>query len=185
MLGLVGVIALAGCGGGTRQDANEPEGTFPVEVVDASFPRDQRTADEAVLRVDVRNAGDQAIPDIALTLGKASGKGGVPAFAESVPGTDSGVQLASPSRPVWVLEQGPLNGDTAYVNTWSLGRLAPKKSRTFTFRLTPVRAGSYELTYRLAAGLNGKAKATLPGGAPATGSFSVRVSGAPAPSAAG
>src|SRR5262245_46268869 len=30
-IALVGVAVLAGCGGGERQDANEPSGDFPVE----------------------------------------------------------------------------------------------------------------------------------------------------------
>ena len=30
---VVCLLAFAGCGGGERQDENEPEGNFPVEVV--------------------------------------------------------------------------------------------------------------------------------------------------------
>src|SRR5690242_2573057 len=45
---------VAGCGGGKRQDADEPSGTFKVDVVRASFPTHQRLADTAVMRVVVR-----------------------------------------------------------------------------------------------------------------------------------
>jgi len=39
-LGLAAVAA--GCGSGPRQDADEPSGNFPVQVVSASFPANQR-----------------------------------------------------------------------------------------------------------------------------------------------
>ena len=37
-------IGVAACGGGERQDADEPEGEFPVDIVNASFASKQRLA---------------------------------------------------------------------------------------------------------------------------------------------
>src|SRR5215217_7489159 len=37
-LAVAGLIAATGCGGGERQDADEPEGEFPVQVLNARFP---------------------------------------------------------------------------------------------------------------------------------------------------
>ena len=62
------LLAVAGCGGGERQDENEPEGNFPVEVVEAKFPEDQKLAKSSDLVVTVRNAGEETIPNIAMTV---------------------------------------------------------------------------------------------------------------------
>ena len=36
--GVMSALVIAGCGGGQRQDASEPNGKFPVDVSTASFP---------------------------------------------------------------------------------------------------------------------------------------------------
>ncbi len=177
-LALAGLVALAGCGGGARQDASEPEGTYPVQVVSARFPAAQRLARRVELRVAVRNTGRQTVPDLALTM--QNRRSHESPFDEHVSSEGSGANLADPSRPVWLLDEAPRNGDTAYVGTWALGRLAPGRTKAFVFKVTPVRAGSYSLTYRVAAGLNGKAEASVAGGGPVEGSFTVRVSRTPA-----
>lgn len=170
-------VGAAGCGGGERQDKNEPSGSFPVEVVRASFPAQQHLSQATKLEVTVRNAGNKAIPVVALTL---SGKNGseAEAFGQSSTGPSAG-SLASTSRPIWIVDSQPENSPTAYVNTWALGRLAPHKSKTFRFGVTPVKPGRYTIRYRVAAGLNGKAKAVAPGGGPVRGQFVVQVSGKP------
>ena len=55
MLCFVGLFA-AGCGGGERQDEDEPSGNFSVDVVSATFPEQQRLAEKVSLRLRVRNA---------------------------------------------------------------------------------------------------------------------------------
>src|SRR4051812_50065518 len=50
----------AGCGGGPRQDADEPSGTSRVEVVRASFPARQHVAQAVQMRLRVRNADRRA-----------------------------------------------------------------------------------------------------------------------------
>ena len=64
---LLGVAACAGCGG-ERQDENEPEGDFAVEVVDAMFPEKQKLAKTSELVITVRNAGDETVPNVAVTV---------------------------------------------------------------------------------------------------------------------
>ena len=61
-------IALAGCGNGPRQDANEPKGNFPVEVISASFPSAQRLATTSNLEIVVRNPGPKKIPNVSVTV---------------------------------------------------------------------------------------------------------------------
>lgn len=61
-------LGVAACGGGERQDADEPEGEFPVEIAAAEFPAKQRLAETSELTLSVRNAGDETIPDLAITV---------------------------------------------------------------------------------------------------------------------
>jgi hypothetical protein len=166
----LGAVALAasGCGGGTRQDANEPSGTYKVDVVSASFPAKQRLAQQQQLVVEVRNSDNRTIPDIAVTVD--------PGFSTRSDRTD----LADPNRPVWIIDQDPAGGVTAYTNTWALGPLKPGDSKKFIWKVTPVRAGSHDIHFRIAAGLNGKAKAQASGGNAPEGSFTVNVSPKPA-----
>jgi hypothetical protein len=171
------VLFAAGCGG-TRQDANEPSGTFPVRISAASFPARQHISKEAVMRVTVTNAGTKIVPEIAVTVfktGAAGQKTRAAAFADTSPQPG----LASTSRPIWIVDRGPFGGDTAYSNTWALGSLAPRRSRTFVWRVSPTRAGFFRISYVVGAGLNGKARATAPGGGVPHGSFRVFVSGRP------
>jgi hypothetical protein len=172
------VLAVAGCGGGERQDENEAEGSFPVEVVEAKFPDKQKLAKSSDLVVTVRNAGSKTIPNIGMTVN---------GFDEDKQDPD----LADASRPVFAIngvqleiagfpeakEAAPRGCDTAYVNTWSCGPLKPKQERTFRWSVTAVRAGDFDIQWRVAAGLDGRAKAVAPGGGPAPrGSFSGTIS---------
>ena len=61
-------VGIAACGGGERQDEDEPEGEFPVQIVNAEFPTKQRLAQTSELLITVSNAGDETIPNLALTV---------------------------------------------------------------------------------------------------------------------
>jgi hypothetical protein len=61
-------VGVVGCGGGERQDEDEPEGEFPVEVVAAQFPPKQRLAQTSELTLSIANVGDEALPDLAITV---------------------------------------------------------------------------------------------------------------------
>src|SRR4051794_23170337 len=165
-LGAVLALGVAGCGGGERQDKNEPSGTFDVRVVNASFPAAQHIADPSHMLIAVRNTGSKAIPNVAVTVRGFTRR-------DTQPG------LADPNRPIWIVDRGPVGGDTAYVGTWALGKLGPGATRVFTWRVTPIQPGRYKLSYEVAAGLNGKAKARGAGGGIPHGTFSVVVSGRP------
>ena len=66
---LFAVLALAGCGGQARQDADEPDGTFRLEVVDASFPERQQLAEPVEFKLSVRNTDDETLRNVAVTEG--------------------------------------------------------------------------------------------------------------------
>ena len=160
-------LAVAGCGGGTRQDAAEPSGTFQVDVVRASFPTKQHLAEPERFVIAVRNTGDKTVPNVAVT---------VSSFAER----SEQAGLADPERAVWIIDDSPRGGATAYTNTWALGSLPPGQTRRFVWRVTAVQAGTHTVKWQIAAGLNGKAKATLSGNRAPAGSVTVDVSAKPA-----
>jgi hypothetical protein len=174
------LLAVAGCGGGERQDENEPEGNFAVDVVEAKFPEKQKLAKSSDLVVTVRNAGQDTIPNIAMTVN---------GFDERKTDPD----LADPNRPVFALngvqveiagfpeakDAAPRGCDTAYVNTWACGPLKAGQEKTFRWSVTAVQAGDFKVSWRVAARLDGKAKAVAMGGGPAPrGAFSGTISDA-------
>src|SRR5690242_18845015 len=61
-------LLAAGCGGGTRQDASEPNGNFKVQVVRAEFPIKQSLAKRSLLVIAVKNVDSKTIPNIAVTV---------------------------------------------------------------------------------------------------------------------
>jgi hypothetical protein len=168
-------LALAGCG----SDGPQPEeaATYPVAVPVSSFPARQSLAHRVELRLDVHNASTRTIPDVAVTLETGSGPDGtaVEAFGSRL----DGAGLASHSRPVWIVDDGPLSGDTAYTNTWALGSIRPGDTRSFTWRVVPVRAGRYTLRYRFTGSTTGRSRLRLQNGDAVDGSFTVQVSGKP------
>ncbi len=166
------VLPVSGCGGGERQDADEASGTYKVEVVSHAFPKAQRLADSSVMKIVVRNADSKAIPNVAVTITSDDDAKGGAGFATQSDASG----LADASRPLWIVDRGPRGGDTAYVSTWALGRLAPGATKTFEWHVTPVVAGSHTLRWHVAAGLNGKAVARTEDGKDAVGTFPVNVS---------
>ncbi len=194
-LALIGaIVALPACGSSeeNRQDASEPSGEFPVEVVDAKFPTRQRLAQTSDLTLVVENIGEEQVPDLAVTICVDScDADGSFSLRSEQPG------LASPNRPVWILEQEypklqppgvsakelddePTAGaEAAQTNTFAFGALAPGDEVAAAWRVTPVQAGTYTVNYEIAAGLTGKAKAITADGGPAEGSFVVTISDKP------
>jgi hypothetical protein len=166
-LAALAAVGAPGCGSGERQDADEPDGSFRVEVVDASFPARQRLAQQSEMTITVRNAGPDTVPNLAVTVDALSRRSEEPGLAAS-------------GRPVWVVDREPRGGTTAYANTWSQDAVAPGQTRTFTWTVTAVVPGRHELTYRVAAGLDGRAKAVTRAGRAPQGSFSVSVTARPA-----
>ncbi|HEY8303690.1 MAG TPA: hypothetical protein VIG42_03775 [Solirubrobacteraceae bacterium] len=179
---LVSTLA-SGCGEATR-NSRERAGTYMVEVVKASFPAKQAIARDTRLALVVRNSGAATIPNVAVTLDSLN-------YASDYP------HLAANKRPVWIVNTGagavsarpveseridpPGGGETAFVNTWALGALAPGASKAFVWRVTPVKAGVHTVRYAVSAGLDGKALARLRGGGLAAGKFVVAVAPKPPP----
>ena len=156
---VAGLAVLAGgCGGGgVRQDADEPSGTFKLEIVGASFPARQHIAEPVVMRLRVRNADRRSLPNVAVTvLTRPPAGSAAAAFGQrQAPGSG----LSDSLRPVWVLDRGPVGGETADQNVWDAGPLSAGQAKTLTWRLVAARAGTYTIAYRVFPGLTGRAKA--------------------------
>jgi len=172
---ILAALFAVGCGGGEQQGADEPEGEFKVEVVSASLPRLQHIGEDVELKVRVRNADDETLRNVAVTVEtQPEGRNAPAAFGQS----DVLAGQADSTRPIWVLGEGPAGGDTAYVNTWLAGTLRAGEERELTWSLVPSRAGTYVLDYRVAPGLTGKARAAR---GKTSGTLRVRISDEPAP----
>jgi len=174
---IAALVAVSGCGGGESQDANETEGSFRLEVADASFPAKQSIAEATTMRIRVRNPEQRTVPNVAVTVQTKGAKAGdgVTAFGQK----SDDARLADSSRPIWILDEEPKGGTSAYSNTWSLGPLKGGETKTFEWKLTAVEPGSYSLAYRVAPGLDGKAR--LAAGSKARGIFTVQVADDPVP----
>lgn len=187
LLGVCGALAgalAAGCGESRHEDAGEPKGTFTVQVTHASFPLRQAVARPARLVLDVRNSGARALPNVTVAVTSFY-------YLSDYP------NLASRRRPVWVVNHSPGriadppvetvqvdppgSGTTANYDIWALGPLAPGATRSFAWNVSPVKPGLHRVSYRVYAGLNGRAQAQLASGRPPAGSFAVDIAGHPPP----
>jgi hypothetical protein len=200
---LISAVALAACGGGSRQDVAEPTGNYTVAVTHAFFPASQKLAQHTHMLLTIKNLSAKPMPNVAVTV--CNGTCAYPA----PPGQGSSTApfatqlnekyLADSSRPLWIVDRppgrcigragyscqsgGPGGYASAYNNTWASGRrLAPGASVTFIWGLTAVSPGIHVVAWAVAAGLNGKAKATLSGGGSPQGRFIVRISPRPSQS---
>ncbi|HXC45765.1 MAG TPA: hypothetical protein VNU24_04105 [Solirubrobacteraceae bacterium] len=182
MCGALLAVLVSGCGSSTR-NAREVARIYPVEVLAARFPAKQAIASDTRFTLVVRNAGSRTLPNVAVTL-------------DSFYYTSDYPKLSVRKRPVWIVNTGPGahatnppvktaeidppgGGETAFVNTWALGALAPHASRAFVWLVTPVKAGTHTVHYSVAAGLDGKAQARLAGGGLATGSLTASIAPKP------
>jgi hypothetical protein len=174
---VVTTVLVAGCGSGPRQDADEPSGSYKLEVAAAKFPASQSIAQDSRMVVTVRNDDTKAAPNVAVTVETDPSKAGqgTVAFGQRV--NDS--RLSDNERPVWVVNEGPPGGDSAATNTWALGRLGPGETKTFAWKVTAVEPGTYTLRYRISPGLTGKAK--LAAGGRTDGLFKVTIDDKPVP----
>lgn len=206
-LGVLLAAGVASCGG-ARQDASEPSGNFPVSIVSADFPSKQTLAQNAHLTLAIANSGDKEIPNLAITIFTtandnpgsdetttkvATGTGStttedLPTVQGSFSIRSTQQGLAIPFRPVWILEQGypkyvgeaaSAGAEAAQTDTFAFGALAAHETKRMVWSVTPVQGGTYTVHYRVAAGLEGKAKAVTADGSVPEGEFVVRISTAP------
>lgn len=192
-------LALGACSGGDESpDVDEPAGSFPVEVTSATFPGRQRVSLTSDLVLTVRNTGDEAVPELAVTVWTGDADLDEPKPEKPFAVLADDARAGDRARSVWVPtpgfpkvvpegstaselpDTGPAGGaDAAQTDTFTFGALPAGASRTMVWRVTAVRAGRQRLNYAVAAGVSGGARAVDPDGAVPTGSFPVRITEAP------
>ena len=183
-------VALGACGSGARQDANEPSGNFTVTVPVAKFPASQRLAQHTHLVISCATPAAKTIPNVAVTITN-------PAIRNRRPGVRRADLLDDPAtgEPVAAdLDHRPAAGTMRLQLPVRAARAAPSPptptpgrsarcdpgaTATFVWAVTAVKPGTHLVQYRVAAGLNGKAKAVLAGGEPPVGTFKVNVTSVP------
>lgn len=160
-------VALPGCGNTDPVAVDGSDGTPYKVSADASFPTKQKVANQQTLKITVRNEeASRTIPDVAVVVRGLQRK--LPA------GNNGNGMIADRRRPIWIVDEPPAGGPTAFSNTWALGPLRAGEERTFTWKLTPVLAGDHEITWSVAGDLveDGPVEAT---GGVAEGAIDVRV----------
>lgn len=177
---------LVACGGESSSDSNERAGTYKLEVVDASFPNEQFLGQTTLMKLGVRNAGDKQVPNVVVTVsvgGKAGQESSLPFGVR-----DPQAELAQSDRPVWVLSEHyprfagstePGGASTSNRKTFALGPLEPGATTTAVWKLSAVKAGDWQVLYRVGAGLGTQVKAETPGGGPPGGSFAATITSEP------
>ncbi|MEX2449046.1 MAG: hypothetical protein WD404_09945 [Solirubrobacterales bacterium] len=174
--------SLIACGGSESSNGGEADAAYDVRIVRAEFPVRQRLGETHLLRLGVRNSGEQRLPalTVSFTVGGERGRdSGLPfGIRDPQPG------LAQPDRPVWVLSDTyprlagsseSAGAETAAKKTFDFGPLKAGETVIAVWQLSAVRTGRYRLFYELGAGLGGKGKAETAAGVEAGGSFAVRI----------
>ncbi len=172
------VAALLGACGESSSDSNEREGTYQVEVLDASFPNEQRLGQTSLLKLSVRNTGDETVPTVTVTIGIDGKDGSDSSLPFGVRDRTAGI--AQSDRPVWVLSEGyprfvgssdPGGASTSNRKTFALGPLKPNQTASAIWKLSAVKAGDWTVAYRVGAGLGTGVKAETPSGGVPKGTF--------------
>jgi len=169
---------LGACGGEESSDSNERAGTYQLEVVDARFPGKQFLGQTSLMRLAVRNAGEETVPNLTVTVevGGKDGSGATIPFAIRDPQKG----LAQADRPVWVLSAryprfvgsaDPAGASTSNDKTFAFGPLKPGQTASAVWKLSAVREGRWTVPYRVGAGLSAEMKAETPGGGKPGGTF--------------
>ena len=166
---LAGVLTACGGGSNKRQDEDEKAGEYKVEIVRATFPAAQKLAKRSVMEIQVRNAGEDTIPNINVSVDDFY-------YREDLRPGDEETGLADPERPIFVIDTlptrpggprrdterlDPLERSSAYVDTYPLGELKEDATATFRWEVTAVKAGPFCIAWKVAAGLDGKAEAIV------------------------
>lgn len=179
-------VGLTACGQDSSPVSGEAAGTYRAKVVTAKFPAKQRLGETALMRIGVRNSGNETIPALVINVSVGGEAGETSSLPFGIRDAQPG--LAQPDRPVWVLSEHfpKLAGstarggaETANNKVYDFGPLRPGKTTEAVWELTASRTGKYSVFYEVSAGIGGKAKAENAAGVQPGGSFSVRITETP------
>jgi hypothetical protein len=166
--------------------AKEDAGPFEVKVVRAELPTRQRLGETTLLRIGVRNTGEEKVPALTMTVSVGGEAGQASSLPFGIRSPEPG--LAQPDRPVWALaEKYPkpagseesAGAENASRKTFDFGPLKPGETIDAIWKLTASRTGAYRLLYAVGAGLAGETRAETAAGVEPGGSFAVRITEVP------
>lgn len=154
-----------------------------MKVVKATFPTEQDLGQTSLMRIAVRNTGEETVPTAGITISIAGEEGQTSSLPFGI--HDPQPDLAQPDRPVWVVAEGypkPSGATTkrggatsSSRKTFDFGALKPGKTVEGIWKLSAVKAGRFTVLYGVDAGLGGKAKAETDTGVTPGGSFKVQI----------
>lgn len=181
-------LSLGACGNDDSPSsaAKEDAGPFEVKVVRAEFPTRQRLAETSLLRIGVRNTGEETVPSLTMTVSVGGEAGQASSLPFGIRSAEPG--LAQPDRPVWALaEKYPkvagseesAGAENASRKTFDFGPLKPDETIEAIWKLTASRTGAYRLLYAVGAGLTGETRAETAAGVEPGGSFATRITEVP------
>lgn len=141
------LAAVAGCGGDEAKDSAAARADGTVEIERAAFAARQRIAQKSTFVLTVRNAGEEEIEDLTVTLRGFSAHEGPDV----------------PARPLWLVDEPPAGSVLSAGDSYSTGPLAAGRRRTLRWRVTAVAPGTHKLDYEVAGRLasGDRARATL------------------------
>jgi hypothetical protein len=185
-------LLLGACGDGDSSPsstAKKDAGPFEVKIVRAEFPTRQRLGETTLLRIAVRNSGDERVPALTMTVSVGGEAGQASSLPFGIRSAEPG--LAQPDRPVWALsERYPrlagkgkarqsAGAENASRKSFDFGPLKPGETVDAIWKVTASRTGAYRLLYEVGAGLTGEARAETAAGVEPGGSFAVRITERP------
>lgn len=175
--------SLAACGSESSAD-KEAAGEFDVGVTAASFPTLQRLGQTSLLKLSIRNDGEETVPNLVVYFTVAGRQGMTSSLPFGV--HERQAELATPTRPVWVLaehfpklagasaaEKG--GATTSSPKVFAFGPLQAGETRSAVWKLSAVRQGKYTLRYQVGAGLGTQTKAKTEGGVAPGGTFVAKI----------
>ena len=131
-------------------DSDEPAGTYEVKVIDAQFPTEQRLGQTSLLRIGVRNTGDETVPalDVTITIAGKEGETSLAAVRRSTTRSRTWRSRTGRSgcwpRRLPALGTAPPNPaapTTSSRKTFAFGPLKPGETTKAVWKLSAVRAG--------------------------------------------
>lgn len=177
------VAALLVACGEESSDSNEKAGTYRVDVVGASFPAKQRLGQTSLMRLAIRNTGDEPVPTLTVTISIGGKQGADSSLPFAI--NNGQPDLAQGDRPVWVLSatyprfagsSEPGGASTSNKKTFAFGPLKPGATATAIWKLSAVKAGDWTVAYRVGAGLGEQVKAETASGGQPGGTFVAEIS---------
>ncbi|MEI2701250.1 MAG: hypothetical protein V9E83_02475 [Baekduia sp.] len=170
-LAALAVLAVLGIGACGDDEGSAQQDVVNIDLVSADFAKKQRLAHEESLELVVRNPGNEPVEQFTVAIAPDG---------EGVAGTGFGSQTGGagagdPNRPVWIVDEIPLNSVTADSGVFRAGPIAAGRTLKLRWRLQPVRRGDHQLRWQLGGRVDGTTRVVDGSGEDVGGTFDVTI----------